>query len=210
MVTVPLKSCLYSAEAAAPRDISSRLQGLSLVESPLDVPVLPSFFISAVEESDLFGEDDDLEHAQQLLREYERREGVTVGELDGGGEERYEKTTAKHGDATFSRFMKKISLCPRQILRYCRGGKPLFISEPLSNLAQVVSVCGSCGRSRIFELQLMPALVSLLQKADSNTALEFGTVLVYTCTNSCWEAELRSTVEELCIVQTDPDQQLFK
>lgn len=169
-----------------------------------------------VEESDLGGEEDDLQHAQQLLREYERREGVAVGELEGGEgggggrEEKYEKTRARHGDAVFSRFMKKISLCPQQILRYCRGGKPHFISEPPSNMAQVVSACGSCGASRTFELQLMPALVSLLQRKDGEAELEFGTVLVYTCTNSCWTAGSGSAVEEFCFVQTDPDQQLFK
>lgn len=173
-----------------------------------------AFFISVVEESDLGGEEDDLQHAQRLLREYERREGVAVGELEGaeggGGEEKYEKTRARHGDAIFSRFMKKISLCPQQILRYCRGGKPLFISEPPANLARLVSACGSCGGSRTFELQLMPALVRLLRRKAGEAELEFGTVLVYTCTNSCWMAGSGSAVEEFCFVQTDPDQQLFK
>lgn len=178
--------------------------------------MLRPFFISVVEESDLCGEDGDLQHAQKLLREYERREGVAVGELEGGegirGEEKYEKTRARHGDAVFSRFMKKISLCPQQILRYCRGGNPLFISEPPANMAQVVSACGSCGGSRTFELQLMPALVSLLQRAGGGgeVELEFGTVLVYTCRNSCWTAASGSAVEEFCFVQADPDQQLFK
>ena len=202
--------------AAGGSDVSSCLQDLSLGESQEDVPVLRPFFISVVEEADLGGEEDDLQHAQQLLKEYERREGVTVGELEdgegGGGEEKYEKTRARHGDAVFSRFMKRISLCPQQILRYCRGGKPLFISEPPSNMAQVVPACGSCGGSRTFELQLMPALVSLLQRMDggAEAQLEFGTVLVYTCRNSCWTAGSRSAVEEFCFVQTDPDQNLFK
>ncbi|XP_028286503.1 programmed cell death protein 2-like isoform X2 [Parambassis ranga] len=194
-------------------DISSRLQDLSLEESQEEIPVFSPFFISVVEESDLFGEDD-LKHAQELLREYEKREGVAVGELqgsgDGGGEEKYEKTRARHGDAIFSRFMKKISLCPQQILRYCHGGKPLFISEPPSNMAQLFSACSSCGGPRTFELQLMPALVSLLQRKDSNVEVEFGTVLVYTCANSCWAAGSHSAVEEFCFVQADPDQQLFK
>lgn len=202
--------------AAGEPDVSSRLQDLSLGDSQEDVPVLRPFFISVVEESDLCGEEDDLQHAQQLLREYERREGVAVGELEGGegaGGEKYEKTRARHGDAVFSRFMKRISICPQQILRYCRGGKPLFISEPPSNMAQVVSACGSCGGPRTFELQLMPALVSLLRREDGGGAeaeLEFGTVLVYTCTNSCWTAGSGSAVEEFCFVQADPDQQLFK
>ncbi|KAF1386347.1 hypothetical protein PFLUV_G00093820 [Perca fluviatilis] len=105
-------------------DVSSRLQDLDLGSSRQDVPVLRPFFISVAEESDLCGERDDLRHARQLLREYESREGLVAvgGELDaaGGGEEKYEKTSARHGDAVFSRFLKKISACPQQILRYCR------------------------------------------------------------------------------------------
>ena len=36
----------------------------------------------------------------------------------GGAGESYEKTAARHGDRTFSKFQKRISLCPEQILRY--------------------------------------------------------------------------------------------
>ncbi|XP_026166371.1 programmed cell death protein 2-like isoform X2 [Mastacembelus armatus] len=200
--------------ALSEQDVSSGLQGLCLEESQEGVPVFRSFFIGVVEESDLRGEDDDLTRARELLRQYERREGVAAGQLcssEGGDSgEKYEKTRARHGDAVFSRFMKKISWCPQQILRYCRGGKPLFISELSSNLDQMLSTCGSCGGSRTFELQLMPALVSMLQREDCSAELEFGTVLVYTCTNSCWTLGSGSTVEELCFVQMDPDQQLFK
>ncbi|XP_039989032.1 programmed cell death protein 2-like isoform X2 [Xiphias gladius] len=216
------KDTLVQQEAAAPEaeegpalsevDVGSRLQDLSLGESHEDVPVFRPFFISVVEESDLCGEDEDLEHARELLREYERRGGaVAVGEPD-GSEEKYEKTRARHGDTVFSRFMKKISLCPQQILRYGHGRKPLFISEPPSNMAQAVSACGSCGGSRTFEMQLMPALVSLLRRGGggAEAELEFGTVLVYTCANSCWTSGSGSAVEEFCFVQADPDQQLFK
>ena len=198
---------LSSAESAS---LSSRLQDLSLGQSHNDFLVFRSFFISVVEESDLWGEEDELEHAQELLREYERREGVTVRKLE-GGEEKYEKSRARHGDAFFSRFMKRISLCPQQILRYCHGGRALFISEPPPAAAQAVAACGSCGGARTFELQLMPALVSLLQRTDgAEVELEFGTVLVFTCVNSCWTAGSGAAVEEFCLVQADPDQQLFK
>ncbi|XP_042338714.1 programmed cell death protein 2-like [Plectropomus leopardus] len=208
-------------EAAAPEEeageaeVRGRLQGLSLGDPQEDAPPLRSVFISVEEEADLGGEDGGLQHARQLLREYERREGAAAGEpaggAGGGGEEKYEKTRARHGDAVFSRFMKKISLCPQQILRYCRGGRPLFISEPPADMARAVPACGGCGGSRTFELQLMPALVSVLRREGGAEAeLEFGTVLVYTCSDSCWTAGSRSPVEEFCLVQDDPDQQLFK
>ncbi|KAG7235915.1 hypothetical protein INR49_001895 [Caranx melampygus] len=207
--------------APAELEVSSRFQDLTLGQSQEDGPVFRPFFISVVEESDLWGEEEgDMEHVQELLRDYESREGAVVmgagvGEVD-GGEEKYEKTRARHGDQVFSRFMKKVSLCPQQVLRYCHRGNPRFISEPPGNMAQVVPVCGSCGGARAFELQLMPALVSQLRRSEEDggsgaeAELEFGTVLVYTCVDSCWTAGSGSAVEEFCFVQGDPDQQLFK
>ncbi|XP_072290653.1 programmed cell death protein 2-like isoform X2 [Eucyclogobius newberryi] len=195
-------------------DVSTRLEELQLGPSELDAP--PCFrpsFISVMEETDLFGEDHDLAHAQKLLKDYKKREGLSV-ELDcyedGTGVEKYEKTKVRHGDAVFARFMKKISVCSEQILRYCRSGKPLFISEPPANMSQVVLACFSCGGPRTFELQLMPALVSLLKGEGLEMQLEFGTVLVYTCLKSCWMSDTKEAVEEFCFVQSDPDQQLFK
>lgn len=206
-------------------EVSSRLEELTLGQPQEHGPVLRPFFISVVEESDLWGEEEgDMEHVQELLRDYESREGAVVmeagvgGEVD-GGEEKYEKSSARHGDQVFSRFMKKVSLCPQQVMRYCHHGNPRFISEPPANMAQVVPACGSCGGARTFELQLMPALVSQLRRSEepqdgggsrAEAELEFGTVLVYTCAGSCWTAGSGSPVEEFCLVQGDPDQQLFK
>ncbi|KAF4081229.1 hypothetical protein AMELA_G00159170 [Ameiurus melas] len=174
----------------ASQEVSSRLQDLCInIESagqPTDTPTFQSFYISVVEETDLVGQND-LEHANRLLKEYEEREGMAVREIarfEGeGGEEAYEKAKAKHGDAVFSSFMKRISLCPEQVLR-----------------------------PRVFEFQLMPALVSLLRSAHltSELAVEFGTVLIYTCRDSCWTSGSRSPIEEFHFVQTDPDQKLFK
>ncbi|XP_029378985.1 programmed cell death protein 2-like [Echeneis naucrates] len=192
--------------------LSSGLQSLSLGAAEDDGPVFRPFFISVVEESDLCGQQD-LDHVQDLLRDYESREGAVaaVGQPD-GGEEKYEKTGARHGDAVFSRFMKKVSLCPQQVLRYCHRGKPRFICRPPASMERLVPACGSCGGSRTFELQLMPALVSLLRRKDggAEAELEFGTVLAYTCEKSCWTAGSGSALEEFCFVQADPDQQFFK
>lgn len=207
-------------------DVNQQLKNLHLEEEEDDIPELRPFFISVVDEADLGGEDDmdgGLSHAHQLLQDYERREGMVVGAMEGsnttaGEEEKYEKMKARHGDAVFSRFMKKIAVCPQQILRYRRGGEPLFISKPQAHLA--VMPCGSCGGPRSLELQLMPALVNLLQRrmdnggggggGEQDLGLEFGTVLVYTCMKSCWTAGSTSAVEEACLVQADPDQQLFR
>ena len=215
---VPLEAEVL--QVAPEVEVSAGLQQLSLRGAAAP---LRGFYISVVEESELRGGEAGLEHAQRLLREYEEREGTSVGTaLEGkdntSGGEKYEKGRARHGDAAFSRFMKRVSLCPEQVLRYSWGGEPLFISDPPSNWAQMVPVCDSCGTRRTFELQLMPALVSLLRPGgptpdpDEPTPdpapLEFGTVMVYTCVGSCWTAG-SSPREEFVFLQDDPDQQLF-
>lgn len=40
-------------------------------------------------------------------------------------------------------------------------------------------------------------------------ATEFGTVIVFTCKNSCWDGKSR-TKQEMVLLQTDPDHHLFK
>ncbi|XP_056596090.1 programmed cell death protein 2-like [Triplophysa dalaica] len=204
-------------------DVSSKLQGLCIdggvdhqnALPHTDVPTFKSFYLSVMEETDLYGFRD-TGHENELLRQYEEREGVTVGETgsceSGEAPEEYETAKAKHGDEVFTHFMKKISLCPEQVLRYNWSGTPLFITDPPTNIKEMVPCCGHCGGLRIFEFQLMPALVSLLCSRDksSESALEFGTVLVYTCKNSCWKSGSKVPVEEFLFVQPDPDQKLFK
>ncbi|XP_030645782.1 programmed cell death protein 2-like [Chanos chanos] len=198
-------------------DVTCRLQDLSIEgreEHWPNQPAFQAFYISVVNETDFDGHIS-VDHANRLLKEYEKREGIVVGNLgssEGPEEEKYEKTKARHGDAVFSRFMKKISLCPEQVLRYSWGGSPLFITEPPSNMKQMVPPCSHCGSPRVFEFQLMPAMVNLLHGADSNSglALEFGTVLVYTCRSSCWTSGSNVPLQEYIFVQADPDQHLFK
>ena len=49
--------------------------------------------------------------------------------------------------------------------------------------------CELCGAKRGFELQVMPQLLHFLKVEDRNqkpqTALDFGTIAIYTCTASC-------------------------
>lgn len=71
-------------DLTASLEVSSRLQDLCInVESagqPTDIPTFQSFYISVVEETDLVGQND-LEHANRLLKEYEEREGVAIREI---------------------------------------------------------------------------------------------------------------------------------
>ncbi|XP_074896135.1 programmed cell death protein 2-like isoform X2 [Buteo buteo] len=134
---------------------------------------------------------------------------ATDGFAGEGGNEKYEKSEVKSRDHTFHKFMKRISVCHEQILRYSWGGQPLFITCPPANIDKGIPACSNCGSNRIFEFQLMPALVSMLQ-SDSDLSVEFGTVIVYTCERSCWPANHQTPLEEFIFVQEDPDQRLFK
>uniref|UniRef100_A0A8D2PA83 Programmed cell death protein 2 C-terminal domain-containing protein n=1 Tax=Zosterops lateralis melanops TaxID=1220523 RepID=A0A8D2PA83_ZOSLA len=177
-------------------------------------PMFQPFYINVVDEQDYMGFLD-TDHADKLLKEYQQRECVDLEQMMSesfageDGNEKYEKSEVKSWDHTFHKFMKRISMCPEQILRYSWGGQPLFITCPAANLDQGIPACSNCGSSRVFEFQLMPTLVSMLQ-SDSDLSVEFGTVIVYTCERSCWPTNHQTPLEEFIFVQEDPDQRLFK
>ncbi|XP_020840667.1 programmed cell death protein 2-like isoform X3 [Phascolarctos cinereus] len=177
------------------------------------VPVFQPYYINVVDEED-YTNFVDTNHAQKLLQEYRQREGIELDLLiaqsfifDNG--EKYEKAVSKSNDKIFYKFMKRISACREQILRYSWNGQPLFITCPSSDATGIPS-CSNCGSCRVFEFQLMPALVSMLKNTLLDISVEFGTVLIYTCQKSCWPANHQNPVEEFCVIQEDPDQMLFK
>ncbi|XP_063801498.1 programmed cell death protein 2-like [Pseudophryne corroboree] len=196
-------------------DWTSQLQNLSLMDPSEPVPAYDSVFQSyylAVAEEEECEWDTDLDHAQRLLREYEQREAAIMEHVDslaGKGEgEKYEKCDLQICNLVFHKFLKKISLCRQQILRYSWNGIPLYMSLP--DVASQPLPCTRCGGRRVFEFQLMPALVTMLQGTKADLLLEFGTVLIFTCERSCWEVSDKTPVQEACFVQEDPDQRYFK
>ncbi|XP_035695876.1 programmed cell death protein 2-like isoform X1 [Branchiostoma floridae] len=179
--------------------------------------VFEAYYISVFEEpTNLMVDCDD--HVKRLMTDYQQKEGVNLSAMEDsvtsagkkGGGESYEKSTARHGDKIFQKFAKRVSLCPEQILRYNRNGKPLYIQDPEETL-MMPPPCSNCGGQRDFELQLMPTMISILSTQGANSSdpmLEFGTVLVYTCVRSCWTQQSVSCVEHV-VVQADPYNQFF-
>ncbi|XP_061175530.1 programmed cell death protein 2-like [Saccostrea echinata] len=187
---------------------------------------LVSYYLSVLEEAHLQTEIDN-NHLKKLLSQYQRNEGVDLEGLlyqdlpsttSSNGKagaatqgEKYERTEIKHGDKMFHRFLKQTSICPQQCVRYQWNGSPLYIKEmsPSEKTAITNRSCPSCGGPVVFELQLMPALVNFLQLPEnSGPATEFGTVIVFTCKNSCWDGQSK-TIQEFVHVQPDPDHHLF-
>ncbi|XP_065897913.1 programmed cell death protein 2-like [Dysidea avara] len=169
------------------------------VEQLLFSSCIPSHYIHVIEEpDDQLGAHNDKELA--------RRVDGAIGNSDSSSEA-YEKTSTKHGDKTFYKFHKRIARCPEQILRYQWNGIPLLVTTD-SAIPPSPPSCQYCGSPRVFELQLMAPLVYLL-KTRSQTDIEFGTVIVYTCFKSCWQD--RNGFKEVIYLQSGPeDSQLTK
>jgi len=114
-------------------------------------------------------------------------------------------------DKTFDHFTRTLAQNPEQILRYEFKGTPLLYSSndstaahfvlPGHHLHQKVKTAGPvkglpscqyCGASRVFELQLVPYLIYELEKDDEEAmkldggeGMEWGTILVGSCSRNC-------------------------
>jgi hypothetical protein len=118
-------------------------------------------------------------------------------------QEQYESTYTKAYTKTFAKFEKELEQDPWQLIR-CRISHldPLYYSE-LSN-PTINSICIYCSRRSVsMQLQLMPAILSILPTEDpeylthTNTkdlirGMDWRTIFIYTCNSieSCpgWQA----------------------
>lgn len=87
-------------------------------------------------------------------------------------------------DEQFDKFHRLISLNPEQILRYQRGGQPLPATEKAPPLGEPEK-CQLCGGDREFEMQLTPHLLSLLEVDLVGQSIDWASLYIYTCKNSC-------------------------
>jgi hypothetical protein len=95
----------------------------------------------------------------------------------------------------------QISSCP---VRYERRGEPLSVTSKAPITSDGIAPCPHCQSPRVFELQLMPALVNHLAPVhDTDPPVEFSTVCVYTCGND--RCCLPTAGEEAVLFQPDPD-----
>ncbi|CAG9772430.1 unnamed protein product [Ceutorhynchus assimilis] len=181
---------------------------------PLHAPFLAYFLSVYPEEPDTLLVPALDDHVKELLSDYQRKDadfllshnkdsknkGKPEGDVEMAAEE-YEKSHPLHGDKMFHHFVTKIKSNPEQVLRYCREGSPLLLyplQEPLKK-------CKHCQKELVFEFQLIPTIISKLRlECDANhlNRLDFGTVLIYTCKNSCWGAN-DAFKEEIVVVQKE-------
>ncbi|GJJ69394.1 pre-rRNA-processing protein TSR4 [Entomortierella parvispora] len=106
------------------------------------------------------------------------------------GDELYENTKTDI-DAAFLTFQKRVALYPDQVLRYARmeydvTPEPLYVSDIGIPKTSEIPPCPDCGQERSFEFQVMPQLLNYLAIDHSaSDALDFGTLLVYSCKDNC-------------------------
>ncbi|XP_053274459.1 programmed cell death protein 2 isoform X1 [Pleuronectes platessa] len=84
----------------------------------------------------------------------------------------------------FQRFKKRIAPEPDQVVRYSRGGSPLWVSSQHIPSDQDIPQC-TCGAERTFEFQVMPQLLNSLHVDSTGASIDWGTVAIYTCSASC-------------------------
>lgn len=131
-----------------------------------------------IEEEDERGDEKSDENEQMRIYETLVKEGK-AGTLDDVSEEELQSHADIKEDKAFSRFKKTVDKNPDQVLRYDRGGEPLWIAaEPKPSS---VPNCEYCGSERRFEFQILPQLLYVLHEDKT----DFGTLLIYTCKKSC-------------------------
>ena len=139
------------------------------------------------------------------------------------GDERISK--ADYKSVTEMRFLRKVSLEPRQVVRYAYGGQPLWCTHPSPPEAAEIPSCPSCGAPRVFEAQIMPGALMYLHKLDAfrthaneveeglastlesrrsqlknQSDFDFGVLAIWSCSDSCSPGK-----EEYCVVQPPSD-----
>ncbi|KAM5163056.1 programmed cell death protein 2 [Mantella aurantiaca] len=87
-------------------------------------------------------------------------------------------------DKVFNNFKKRISSEPEQVLRYFKGGDPLWLSLQHVPEKDDIPKC-ACGAKRVFEFQVMPQLLNHLKVDSLGESIDWGILAVYTCSANC-------------------------
>lgn len=188
-----MEALLYQT-AELPVELRSRLMCAPLQFVPKFIYVEEEWQSSSVND----------DKVNELLNKYRRENelepcGVDRAAAgDGNGlseDEVYEEAAPLHGDKLFHSFLVRLRQNPGQILRYSRQQPPL-LGAPLANGAASPesplspSICLRCGSTLICELQLVPEFSDTLRILPNNVQLShlhFLSVLIFTCSQSCWQ-----------------------
>jgi pre-rRNA-processing protein TSR4 len=114
-------------------------------------------------------------------------------------------------DKAFQKFADRLEANPEQVLRYEFGGQPLLYSttDTVGKMFSTATVkanmasgagggkiprCASCGAERVFELQLTPHAITVLEDEEVGLdGMDWGTVILGVCAADC---AAKGTAEE--------------
>lgn len=113
--------------------------------------------------------------------------------MGGGGAGKEDKYVFESAmDADFQRFADRVSQNPQQVIRYEFAGLPLLYSkdDAVGKVWQQEGAglprCRGCGGRRVFEVQLMPHAIGLLEAEELGLeGMDWGTVVVGVCERDC-------------------------
>lgn len=183
-------------------------------DESLSVIHFSSFFLNVTEEPALSNQQTKLDlRVKELLAEYQTREKVDLKKIkessgaSSADKEAYEKSRPSHGDELVHKFVLRVQqTCPEQLIRYHRESSSPLLLQPLKNK---LPQCQHCGSSLIYEMQLMPHLsrrLTLPNFPDNPNPVDLGTVIIFTCSKSCWNNQEGSDSLprlEYLVVQSD-------
>ncbi|XP_017124872.1 programmed cell death protein 2 [Drosophila elegans] len=167
--------------------------------TPLSQIVFPEFEI-VMDSNPMESGEDDKDDETRLAEFHELEASGQTGDLSNVSEaemDKYFGNTASADDKTFGQFKKQTAAEPDQIVRYKRGGQPLWIAntaQTVEDQLKELPNCGHCGGARQFEFQIMPQTLTLLE----DDSLDWGVLAVYTCAKSC---PIEGYAEEVLIKQ---------
>lgn len=118
--------------------------------------LFPEFELTLEAEDDVDSIDETDEQAEtRRMKEYQELiKSGKVGNMPDVSEADLLPYAQGDGDVAFNKFKKRISLNNNQVLRYNRGGEPLWISSKNTLENQLVPRCELCQSKRIFEFQV--------------------------------------------------------
>ncbi|KAI8907474.1 programmed cell death protein 2 [Powellomyces hirtus] len=189
--------CTGTATASS---VSSAIKNVLFPEYELVSEDEPGADKPSADDDDVSGDEDEDEHADAALET--KLANVQIEEPDAN--EKYEDTDVDV-DKAFLRFQKRILREPEQVVRYSRVSyvdghdlEPLFVSDIGKPAAEDITPCPHCNGRRTFEFQAMPQLLNFLNIDHySADALDWGTVIVYSCLANCQPADGQPYMEEI-------------
>ena len=137
---------------------------------------------------------------------------VTQKDLDAAaamGDEQTARKLEEGRDKVFHRFLARTKAFPDQVLRYKRWPETENLelwTATDKRLLEAPPKCEHCGALRNFEMQLTPQFLSFFAKdlgvmETHKLDIDFGTIVIYTCTKSCEASKEIGATKEFAYCQ---------